>query len=354
MELGRQILFFVSALGVFNGFILSQYLLLFKKDKNISNRWLGLLLLALSLRIGKSVLRYFYSSTSEWILQLGLTACLFIGPFLYFYVCSAYRPERPLSQSTKLQLSLLLACAGVGLIYPYKYNPQFWNPDFVIFIYTVWIVYVISTIWVTRDLWPRLLYKNASTGHKELWLLSLIIANLTICAVFNSILYFGVPSYVFGPISFSFLFYVLGGFILFSPLKDLILHNINSTHKKPRKTLDKDLIQQIKSELSKAMTTDKSFLDHNLKLESLAHKIGTTPHHLSQYINDQIGKNFNSYINELRVEEAATLLLCNDHYSFEGIANEVGFRSKSTFYAAFKARFNMTPKSYILSQRQSL
>jgi len=55
MSIGQQILFSVSVLGAFNGFVLSLYLFLSKKNKSTAALLLGVLLLAISIRVGKSV-----------------------------------------------------------------------------------------------------------------------------------------------------------------------------------------------------------------------------------------------------------------------------------------------------------
>jgi hypothetical protein len=44
MNLGKEILFFFSALGAFNGLILSCYFFFFIRKKQLSNYFLGLLL----------------------------------------------------------------------------------------------------------------------------------------------------------------------------------------------------------------------------------------------------------------------------------------------------------------------
>ena len=49
------ILFFFSALGAFNGFLMCGYLFFFSKEKTLPKYLLGGLILALSIRIGKSV-----------------------------------------------------------------------------------------------------------------------------------------------------------------------------------------------------------------------------------------------------------------------------------------------------------
>ena len=59
MMISRELLFFFSALGAFNGVVIGLYFLLVAKPKTASNYFLGILLLALSIRIGKSVFLYF-------------------------------------------------------------------------------------------------------------------------------------------------------------------------------------------------------------------------------------------------------------------------------------------------------
>jgi hypothetical protein len=75
----------IASLGVVNGFILS-FFLMFKKQNTWSNVYFGGLLMALSIRIGKSVFVFFSDSVDRLILQIGLSACIFIGPLFYLYV----------------------------------------------------------------------------------------------------------------------------------------------------------------------------------------------------------------------------------------------------------------------------
>ena len=89
MSIGKELLFFFSALGAFNGLLLGLYFFFFAKKKYLVNYFLGALLLALSIRIGKSVFLYFDGKLPRMYLQIGLSACFFIGPFLYFFTRSA-------------------------------------------------------------------------------------------------------------------------------------------------------------------------------------------------------------------------------------------------------------------------
>jgi hypothetical protein len=113
MDIGKEILFFFSALGAFNGLLLGLFLLFFTQKKYLANDFLGALLLALSIRIAKSVCLYFDGKLPKIYLQIGLSACFFIGPFLYYFVRSAVTP---LGKMPKSWLRTLIALAVVTLV----------------------------------------------------------------------------------------------------------------------------------------------------------------------------------------------------------------------------------------------
>ena len=87
-------------------------------------------------------------------------------------------------------------------------------------------------------------------------------------------------------------------------------------------------------------------LDPKITLDQIAADIKVTKHDFSQYLNEHLKKSFSVFINELRVEKAKELLDSHQQYSVEGIGQESGFNSKSTFYAAFKKVTGMTPAEY--------
>ena len=67
---------------------------------------------------------------------------------------------------------------------------------------------------------------------------------------------------------------------------------------------------------------------------------------LSQYLNEKINKSFSTFINELRIEKAKEFLTAKTNYTIEGIGYESGFKSKSTFFTAFKKHTGQTPLEY--------
>ena len=90
----------------------------------------------------------------------------------------------------------------------------------------------------------------------------------------------------------------------------------------------------------------KRYKQPKLKLEQVAEAMELTPHQLSQLLNDNVGKRFSEFINEYRIQEACKIIKSNTPLSLEGVGFEVGFSSKSTFYATFKKVTGTTPAQY--------
>jgi AraC-like DNA-binding protein len=115
-----------------------------------------------------------------------------------------------------------------------------------------------------------------------------------------------------------------------------------------RSSLTDEQSATILDQLTRIMETGRPFLDPELTLPELSERLSVSPNHLSQVINGKCKKSFFDFVNEYRIEEAKKLLLSPrfSHYSILGIALEVGFNSKSSFYTAFKKHTGMTPSQY--------
>lgn len=98
--------------------------------------------------------------------------------------------------------------------------------------------------------------------------------------------------------------------------------------------------------LSRIVEERKLFASADISLAKLATEIRTTPHVVSQVINEQFGKGFFEWIGEYRIEESKVLLKQYPNYKIEEIADRVGYSSKSSFNTAFKKITGMTPSQY--------
>lgn len=106
--------------------------------------------------------------------------------------------------------------------------------------------------------------------------------------------------------------------------------------------------EDLSARLLKLMEDEQPFLDCEINLASVAEKLGTSTHKLSQVINENLGKNFFDFINNYRIEKAKDCLLDPEYKDLKIItlAFECGFNSKSTFYNVFKKFTSLTPAEY--------
>ncbi|MBO9728107.1 MAG: helix-turn-helix transcriptional regulator [Chitinophaga sp.] len=344
MNIGQQILFFVSSLGAFNGLVISLYLFFSRRKKTLPTIFLSILLLALSLRVIKAVFYYFDHSLPKIYVQIGLSACFLIGPALYYFFRSALQNINVLPASWKWVWGGLLGSLLItGILIPYQTYPVIWKGPIVTVIYCQWMIYVVAAGFVLKDVLKTLFVNpGVLTETEKFWLL-LYGSNCAICLLFQlSWARIATYLYITGPVLLSVLLYVIIFFYIRGKKKDPIRLAVKTEKKKIADTDANTWIEK----LEKAIHDKKLYQDPNIKLHDVAKQINITPHQLSQLLNDNLGKSFSTYINEYRIQEACKLITTNTHLTFEAIGYEVGYNSKSTFYAAFRKVTDTTPALY--------
>ncbi|MDL5246183.1 helix-turn-helix domain-containing protein [Leptospira weilii] len=114
-----------------------------------------------------------------------------------------------------------------------------------------------------------------------------------------------------------------------------------------KKSLLEDLnIEKVESKLTELMQSERIHLNEELRLPSLASEMGLSVHHLSAFLNEHMGMNFNSFINRHRVKEAKAMLLDESDRSILSIGMAVGFSSSSAFHRAFLKEVKKSPKAF--------
>jgi len=93
----------------------------------------------------------------------------------------------------------------------------------------------------------------------------------------------------------------------------------------------------------------KNYLNADLRLTDIAHALGTNRQYISQIINERTGKNFYYFVNEFRIKEFLERYKSEyfRNMTIEGISSTVGFKSKSSFFNAFKKINGCTPKEFM-------
>lgn len=127
--------------------------------------------------------------------------------------------------------------------------------------------------------------------------------------------------------------------------------------KQPKKSIliSKEKEDEILQKLDELEKSDR-FLNKEMSLAVLAGQLETNTKYLSEIINKYKGKNFNLYINELRVNYIAYMLKTNPiylNYKVSYLAEVSGFSSHSAFTTVFKSITGMSPNAYIQQINQS-
>jgi len=96
------------------------------------------------------------------------------------------------------------------------------------------------------------------------------------------------------------------------------------------------------------METEHVYLNPLLKLDIVASRLSISEKQVSNLLNQHIGKNFNDFVNEYRVNEAKRKLAdpaCR-HFTISAIGYDCGFNSLATFQRVFKQVTGLTPSQY--------
>lgn len=82
-----------------------------------------------------------------------------------------------------------------------------------------------------------------------------------------------------------------------------------------------------------------------LSLTEMAKDLGFSPYTLSRVFSGTFHKNFNQYLNEVRLEYASSLLSYTSQ-SITDVYMNAGFESQRTFNRVFSEKFRMSPREY--------
>lgn len=124
--------------------------------------------------------------------------------------------------------------------------------------------------------------------------------------------------------------------------------NSASRHKERSIAIVDEDKSSILNALKNLMESKKLYLDSKIKIEDLAEKLNVNKRVISIIINDEMSTNFYGYINDYRIRDSKNIIIDPEmnYLSMEGIAEKVGFSSKSSFYASFKKVTGKTPSQY--------
>ncbi|AXT55146.1 AraC family transcriptional regulator [Aquimarina sp. AD1] len=342
MNFSDILLIILSSAGLLHGILFAFYLIGFKKKKTLTNLLLGLILVFMAFRIGKSVMLNFGNNLEPIFIFIGLAFLLLIGPFFRWYILGMTVPGFKLPKYYFIEIIPFLLVFFASLLVTKEWYE---TSDFVIlifgsglvFIYLHFALYILLGWIVIKKTKNRYQSVKITKSHKAIfdWLHLLAFGFIIIWITYVlNILDESVP-YIIGPVVYSIIIYFLSYKAFQLKATDLNgnAFNVNDDY-------------SLFDEISKLMNT-KLYLEPDLSLIKLSKLLGKSVQQTSSAINQYSNKNFNDYINHYRIQEAKKKLLnVGDKYTISSIAFDTGFSSLSSFNSAFKKFEGVTPSSY--------
>ena len=114
-------------------------------------------------------------------------------------------------------------------------------------------------------------------------------------------------------------------------------------------SIDDDKVNAVLKGLAK-LEKQEYFLRSDCNLRAIAKKTKTNATYLSKIINTHKDKNFNEYMNDLRIDYALRRLKHDKRFrsfSVKSIAEEIGYKSDKSFTKHFKSKTGINPSYYI-------
>ncbi|GAB3947794.1 hypothetical protein GCM10028805_20690 [Spirosoma harenae] len=378
-------------LGVVQGVFLGVFFLTGKRVKNLANRCIGFYLLSVSgimLEIGLEYSNYMFQMLA--LVDYGEIFNFVLGPLVYFFVYAKINTRLPKHWRWHLLPAIIWSINAITwIIQPveFKYNSYIhaFHPELT-FVYaeeylpedftglrgyinemtTVsCLVYIVLAVLEVRKAFRK---ANLSLSGKAPASLTMA-RNVTALVILFPLLISAVKMTYQEDMGDHFLAAYLTVTIYATALlvmrgsnviqQDEVADEITPTEPKKKyekSSLSDELEEALLTKLNRMMEDEKPYLESDLSLPKLAQRLNTSPHHLSQLLNDRLDQSFFDLLAAYRIAEGKILL--NDsataHLKIDEIAERVGYNSTSAFHTSFKRLTGQTPAQFRNQPNESL
>lgn len=365
-------------LGVFQGLLISSFLIFKKAGNSEANRFQGFLLLTLSL----CILEQFLNMTGLIVRVLHVTNTteplnLVIGPLLYLYV------KRSLDRTKSRYEWTHFLLASVYFIYMWfdylqppevKYNSYIssYHPDWSFLNVTTSFpddplnlkkhLNIVTAVQLLFYIMLSLRKILKSSGMKAVRMF--MIGDDVLRSLRNMVLHILVIVLIFIGVKLTFQGdlgdYFVGIYVsVFTLATSLRVMNDSSYFEKTASFMDIPVGKYVKSSLTEGKKSEISagilrvfereqyYSDNLASLSGLARKLGESPHHISQVINEKLGKSFFELLASYRIEKAQSILRDkSSKITIEELSEKVGYNSKTAFNNSFRKLTGKTPAEF--------
>lgn len=362
----NKILSIIELIGAVPG-IFFALIFTFRKSQGNANRFLGLGLLSYSLILLVVYLGrvdvFEYSKSLHVIANTGISIA---WPLFYLYIGLVTFEITDLSRK-HLVHAAPFAVYLITFMLPVLIKGE---SPMVLFILSSLFSLIISisytlriVVFLQRFIKRSNNYFAENDAVKVLWLKTTVILWLVVIALQTIFIPFKEMIEAFFPIAgaihavlinftsvawiYAFAYFAITHSDIFERSKKVAYAFESKDEKKAYKISD-NYEELMEKRLNNAIEKDKPYLNEQLTMPELADSIKVPGYLLSRYINKAYGKNFVTFINDLRIEVVKEKLKDQKmkNVSILEIAFQSGFRTKSAFNSYFKKSVGMTPSDY--------
>ncbi len=324
----------VCGAGVIQSLFLSIYIFYSKNIRPEERLLLGALLLAITLRLVKSIGWFFFDINDQFFLNMGFAAHGFIGPMLVLYFLRKTDSKVRLT----LKATILLPALILVVTSPFINLTNFW---YVGGYETLLYFTVAYLIWSMYLLW--IIFKQKKIYFP--WYRNLFIGVAIFCVSYFTNYIFGLNPYITGPVVYSIVIYFIS-FVMFSNQE--IFTPLGDKRKYKNINLSPDQIEKHREKVEGVMINEKPYLDSDFSLTELSQITSVPKHLLSRFFSESMNQSFTDFTNGYRIQRAKELLVdpAFQNHKIAFIAYDCGFNSLSSFNSAFKKLTGISPSEF--------
>jgi AraC-like DNA-binding protein len=324
---------------------------------------------------------------------------LLLGPFLYFYIRGTLDDTYSLKKidfihfipaiihligiipytlqpfSEKLQIATQIidnidALLKIQINYFYDTKVSFVIRPVLLLCYILYCMYLIWKRFSSTTFDRNIPKKQLLISLR--WLIVLIVSLFFIVVEFLIITYNSIhikpsvglinsySSYILSGVAYCIMSFSLLLFpnILYGFPKRIATGNLQKTRgEKQLPTIDakktvnveEDPFFDLSENIKKYLIKEKPFINPDFSISDIALAMQVPQNHVSYCINDIMQTKFSTLKSDLRINYAVELLSGNlkESFTIEGIAQQSGFKTRASFYNAFKEKTGMNPTDFI-------
>ena len=360
------------SVGVVQG-LLSGFILLFSKSKQLSMNILGVIILVCSLVNLKYLMHVCGVFQSDIYVFSHTNSVLVLWPLTYLYIYSLIQSDFKFKKIYLVHLSLSLLYLSYDLLsYTELMGYNFFSSK--IYLLQIVVFFKITSIESMLTIFSCALYiyftyRKLTEFNLEKAVFSFTtnhvvchwIRGIIICITFLTILYtYNLLQQTFADHASSnldgweifhviiMLFVYYHGFVGIRQADSDLYRSIVSMQSKDKKLKAVD-VDRIKMKLLRKLENEEVYLNPTLSISELAEELEISSESLSFVVNHEFGVSFRDFINYYRVEAVKLELLNNksNQKTILTISLDSGFNSQASFYRAFKKFEGLTPKKYM-------